>query len=88
MREKLLGDGEDAGPEGFGSGFGLGGDGEDLVNFVLALEGGEAFGEGVAGEAVGLGGDDEEGALGVAEEVDELAVAGLGRDIAVYQADG
>ena len=62
---KLLGDGEDAGPEGFGAGFGFGGDGEDFVDFVLALQGGERFGERVAGEAVGLGGDDQERALGL-----------------------
>ena len=54
---------------------------------MLALQGGERLGERVVGETVGLGGDDEEGALALAEEVDELAVAGLGRNVAVHQAD-
>jgi len=55
---------------------------------VFALEGGERFGECAIGEAVGLGRNDEVGTLGLAEEVDELAVAGLGRDVAVDEADG
>jgi len=75
-------------PEGFGAGFGFGGDGENLVDLVLALEGRERFGERVVGEAVGFSGDDEVGTLGVTEEVDELTVAGLWRDVAVYQTDG
>ena len=34
---KSVGEGEQARPEGFGTGFGFGGDGKDLVDLVIAL---------------------------------------------------
>jgi len=54
---------------------------------VLAFEGGQGLGEGVVGEAVGFGAYDEVGTLRLLEEVDELLIAGLGRDVGVDQAD-
>lgn len=69
-RGTLFRQGEEAGPEGFGAGFGVGGDGEDFVDFVFAFEVCEAFSEGVVGETVGLGADDKVGLSGRLEEID------------------
>lgn len=66
---------------------GFGGDGEDFVDLEAFLECAQIAGALVAAEAIDLGGDDGEGASGGAEPVDELAVAGLGWDVGVDEAD-
>ena len=85
--ELVLDDVEDLGPEGFDAAYGFGGDGEDAVDAVGLLEGGDGLGELVAAEAVGFGADDEVGAAHGLESVDEEGVALLGRDVGVDEAD-
>lgn len=66
---------------------GLGRDGQDIVEFQCFFQGEHVARAFVAAEAVDLGGDDGKVAACGAEPVDELAIAGLRRNVGVDEAD-
>lgn len=74
------------GPQLFDSGSGFCGAKHYRFRLEGLAEGGVSVDASVAGELVGFGGGDDESPAGVAEEVKELNVGLLWRDIAVHQA--
>src|SRR6266567_452007 len=86
-RRYLLRNLADLFPQFVASGAGLGGVGKRASGGILLSESAQSIVKLIVGEPVALGGDEQEVAVGGAEEVQQLAVTLLGRDVGVDQND-
>ena len=74
-------------PEFVASGAGLGGEGKQAGHGIFLRQGAESAAQLIVREAVAFGGDEQEFAVGGGEEVQQLAVALLRRDVGIDQDD-